>query len=78
MKTQLLTGTDPDRPTLVAIKGRVFDVTKNPAYGTDGQYHGMGPPFYIPYLYSQNKKGEKKNEKISMDSYLSKNFRPII
>lgn len=32
-------GTDPDLPTLVAIKGRVFDVTKNPAYGTDGQYH---------------------------------------
>ncbi|RHZ48552.1 putative progesterone binding protein [Aspergillus thermomutatus] len=32
-------GTDPSRPTLVAIKGIVFDVSKNPAYGTSGQYH---------------------------------------
>jgi cytochrome b involved in lipid metabolism len=34
-------GTDPSRPTLVAIKGIVFDVSKNPAYGPNGQYHGM-------------------------------------
>jgi cytochrome b involved in lipid metabolism len=33
-------GTDPSRPTLVAIKGIVFDVSKNPAYGPNGQYHG--------------------------------------
>ncbi|OJJ44804.1 hypothetical protein ASPZODRAFT_18368 [Penicilliopsis zonata CBS 506.65] len=32
-------GTDPSRPTLVAIKGIVFDVSKNPAYGPSGQYH---------------------------------------
>ncbi|KAL1965127.1 hypothetical protein VTN77DRAFT_6040 [Rasamsonia byssochlamydoides] len=32
-------GTDPNRPTLVAIKGTVFDVSKNPAYGPQGQYH---------------------------------------
>jgi len=32
-------GTDPSRPTLVAIKGLVFDVSKNPAYGLEGQYH---------------------------------------
>jgi predicted heme/steroid binding protein len=33
-------GTDPDRPTLVAIKGTVFDVSKNAAYAPSGQYHG--------------------------------------
>lgn len=33
-------GSDPTRPTLVAIKGVVFDVSKNPAYGASGQYHG--------------------------------------
>ncbi|KAA8649204.1 hypothetical protein EYZ11_003761 [Aspergillus tanneri] len=32
-------GTDPNRPTLVAIKGIVFDVTKNSAYSPSGQYH---------------------------------------
>ncbi|KAJ9191916.1 hypothetical protein DTO166G4_674 [Paecilomyces variotii] len=31
-------GTDPSRPTLVAIKGVVFDVSRNPAYGPEGQY----------------------------------------
>ncbi|KAJ5319479.1 hypothetical protein N7541_006149 [Penicillium brevicompactum] len=31
-------GTDPSRPTLVAIKGVVFDVTRNAAYGAQGQY----------------------------------------
>lgn len=34
------TGTDPSRPTLVAIKGVVFDVTRNAAYGPSGQYRG--------------------------------------
>jgi hypothetical protein len=33
-------GTDPNRPTLVAIKGVVFDVTRNPAYGASGSYRG--------------------------------------
>ncbi|PYI20931.1 cytochrome b5 [Aspergillus japonicus CBS 114.51] len=32
-------GTDPNRPTLVAIKGIVFDVTRNAAYSPSGQYH---------------------------------------
>ncbi|PLB54345.1 cytochrome b5 [Aspergillus steynii IBT 23096] len=32
-------GTDPNRPTLVAIKGIVFDVTRNAAYSPTGQYH---------------------------------------
>ncbi|KAI9877574.1 MAG: hypothetical protein M1830_003531 [Pleopsidium flavum] len=34
-------GTDPAHPTYVAIKGRVFDVSGNAAYGSKGQYHGM-------------------------------------
>ena len=33
-------GSDPNRPTLVAIKGVVFDVTRNAAYGSSGQYRG--------------------------------------
>lgn len=33
-------GTNPDKPTWVAIKGTVFDVSKNPAYSEKGQYHG--------------------------------------
>jgi hypothetical protein len=41
----LFAGTDPSRPTLVAIKGIVFDVSKNPAYGPNGQYHGKSIPF---------------------------------
>ncbi|KAJ9489716.1 hypothetical protein VN97_g3558 [Penicillium thymicola] len=32
------TGTDPNRPTLVAIKGVVFDVSRNSAYGASGSY----------------------------------------
>ncbi|OJJ87309.1 putative progesterone binding protein [Aspergillus glaucus CBS 516.65] len=31
-------GTDPNRPTLVAIKGIVFDVSRNQAYSPSGQY----------------------------------------
>lgn len=34
------TGTDPNRPTLVAIKGVVFDVSRNSAYGASGSYRG--------------------------------------
>ncbi|KAL2863074.1 putative progesterone binding protein [Aspergillus lucknowensis] len=32
-------GTDPNRPTYVAIKGIIFDVSRNSAYGREGQYH---------------------------------------
>lgn len=35
------TGSDPSKPTLVAIKGTVFDVSGNDAYGPKGQYHGQ-------------------------------------
>ncbi|KAJ5934697.1 hypothetical protein N7466_004244 [Penicillium verhagenii] len=31
-------GTDPSRPTLVAIKGVIFDVSRNEAYGSAGSY----------------------------------------
>ncbi|KAI6893957.1 hypothetical protein KC318_g15102 [Hortaea werneckii] len=31
-------GTNPDYPTYVAIKGTVFDVTGNKAYGPEGSY----------------------------------------
>jgi predicted heme/steroid binding protein len=36
----LNSGTDASRPTYVAIKGIVFDVTRNSAYGPEGQYRG--------------------------------------
>ncbi|KAF2458956.1 putative progesterone binding protein [Lineolata rhizophorae] len=32
-------GTNDGFPTYVAIKGKVFDVSKNPAYSPNGQYH---------------------------------------
>ncbi|KAI9801963.1 MAG: hypothetical protein M1825_003018 [Sarcosagium campestre] len=32
-------GSDPSKPTLVAIKGKVYDVTGNSAYAKGGQYH---------------------------------------
>ncbi|PGH27095.1 hypothetical protein AJ80_01282 [Polytolypa hystricis UAMH7299] len=32
-------GTDSSKPTLVAIKGTVFDVSGNPSYGPSGNYH---------------------------------------
>lgn len=32
-------GSDPSRPTWVAIKGAVFDVSKNKAYAPGGQYN---------------------------------------
>lgn len=34
-------GTDPAKPILVAIKGTVFDVSRNEAYAPNGTYHGM-------------------------------------
>jgi hypothetical protein len=34
-------GSNPDYPTYVAIKGTVFDVTGNKAYGPEGSYKGM-------------------------------------
>lgn len=37
-------GSNPDKPVLVAVKGTVYDVTRNSAYGQGGQYHGMHPP----------------------------------
>lgn len=38
--TTICPGTNPDYPTYVAIKGTVFDVTGNKAYGPDGSYKG--------------------------------------
>lgn len=35
-----LTGTDPNRPIYVAIKGIIFDVSRNSAYHVNGSYHG--------------------------------------
>jgi hypothetical protein len=35
-----ITGTNPDYPTYVAIKGTIFDVTGNKAYGPEGSYKG--------------------------------------
>lgn len=34
-------GTNEGYPTLVAIKGTVFDVSGNKAYGPEGSYKGM-------------------------------------
>lgn len=53
----ITTGTDPSRPTYVAIKGIVFDVSKNSAYRPDGPYHGMflsvclSVSFELVYIY---------------------------
>ncbi|EXJ71358.1 uncharacterized protein A1O5_05165 [Cladophialophora psammophila CBS 110553] len=44
-------GTNPDKPTWVAIKGIIFDVSKNKAYGEKGQYHGMGYHF-VPHSFT--------------------------
>ncbi|ETN36767.1 uncharacterized protein HMPREF1541_09045 [Cyphellophora europaea CBS 101466] len=33
-------GTDPSKPVLIAIKGTVFDVSRNRAYQPGGPYHG--------------------------------------
>lgn len=40
-RDQKLTGTDDSKPILVAIKGTVFDVSRNVAYRPGGAYHGM-------------------------------------
>jgi hypothetical protein len=37
----VIAGTNPDYPTYVAIKGTVFDVSGNKAYGPEGSYKGM-------------------------------------
>ncbi|PYH78218.1 hypothetical protein BO82DRAFT_291796 [Aspergillus uvarum CBS 121591] len=37
--SDIRSGTDPTRPTLFAIKGIVFDVSKNPAFAPGGCYH---------------------------------------
>lgn len=34
-------GSSPDKPIYVAIKGVVFDVSKNKAYQPGGSYHGQ-------------------------------------
>ncbi|PYH42984.1 uncharacterized protein BP01DRAFT_278124, partial [Aspergillus saccharolyticus JOP 1030-1] len=34
-------GTDPNRPTLFAIKGIVFDVSQNPSFAPGGCYHEL-------------------------------------
>jgi membrane-associated progesterone receptor component len=36
-----IAGSDADKSVYVAIKGTVFDVSRNPAYRAGGQYHGM-------------------------------------
>lgn len=46
-KAHVITGSDPSKPTLVAIRGTVFDVSGNDAYGPKGQYHG---PYRAPPL----------------------------
>jgi membrane-associated progesterone receptor component len=50
-RVSFVSGTDPNRPTLVAIKGTVFDVSKNAAYAVGGQYHGILFLYYI-YIYT--------------------------
>lgn len=37
-------GTNPDKPTYVAIKGVVFDVSRNKAYQPGGSYSGTHKP----------------------------------
>jgi hypothetical protein len=39
-RSTVILGTDPSLPTLVSIKGTVFDVSRNAAYAPEGQYHG--------------------------------------
>jgi len=41
------TGSNPDKPTYVAIKGTVFDVSKNSAYGEKGSYRGAHSPMSL-------------------------------
>lgn len=42
----MFAGTDPNRPTLVAIKGIVFDVSRNQAYSPTGQYRSCLYPVH--------------------------------
>ena len=48
------TGSNPDYPTYVAIKGTVFDVTGNKAYGPEGSYKGMSKhdAHHSPWSYN--------------------------
>jgi len=41
-----LLGTNPDKPAYVAIKGTIFDVSKNHAYAQGGSYHGKSVLFH--------------------------------
>ena len=41
-------GADESKPTLVAIKGTVFDVTGNASYAAKGPYRGMTASPYNP------------------------------
>ena len=41
-------GTDPSKPTLVAIKGVVFNISGNAAYGPEGPYHGIALDLLFP------------------------------
>jgi hypothetical protein len=54
-----ITGTNPDYPTYVAIKGTVFDVSGNKAYGPEGSYKGKSNPVYIHsgHIVSPHHKG---------------------
>ncbi|KIV78605.1 hypothetical protein, variant 1 [Exophiala sideris] len=47
-------GTNPDKPTYVAIKGTVFDVSKNTAYGEKGSYRGAHRPVLSSLLETDN------------------------
>ena len=51
-------GSDPSKPTLVAIKGTVFDVSGNEAYAPKGQYHGQSvlshPTTYYPHTLQKH------------------------
>lgn len=44
------TGSNPDKPTWVAIKGTIFDVSNNKAYKEKGNY--AGAIYHSPSLSS--------------------------
>ena len=54
-------GSDPAKPTAVAIKGTIYDVSGNKSYMEGGPYRSMSSyvfffsffPFYLPWLFSQ-------------------------
>jgi len=55
------TGSEPNLPTYVAIKGRVFDVSGNAAYAPKGQYHGMKTPFLPPFQLAKREVPPKQH-----------------